>query len=404
MEIYTVGGAVRDGLLGLPVQDCDHVVVGATVEAMVAAGFMPVGKDFPVFLHPTTHEEYALARTEKKQGRGYKGFTVFASPQVSLLEDLQRRDLTINAMARAADGRLIDPFGGVKDVAAGVLRHVSAAFVEDPVRILRVARFAARFGFTVAPETLTLMRTMVAAGELDFLVPERVWQEFAKGLMTREPARMIEVLRACGALQRLLPEVDALFGVPQRPDYHPEVDSGAHTLLALNYAARMQFSLPVRWAVLLHDVGKACTPADILPRHFGHEARGIPLVAGVGRRLKVPGECQRMARFVVEYHGLIPQSIRLRNSQILVVLQRGNFLRQPHRLDEVLNACEADTRGRLHFEDVPTPARAFWQTALQVVRAIDPQAALARASQPRYVAQQIARARLRALRQWRQMV
>lgn len=402
MEIYTVGGAVRDALLGLPIQDRDYVVIGSTPEAMVVAGFLPVGKDFPVFLHPQTHEEYALARTERKQGHGYKGFSVFAHPSVTLEEDLQRRDLTINAIAQDAQGHLIDPFGGIKDLAAGILRHVSAAFIEDPVRILRVARFAARFGFQVAPETLQLMRQMVDQGELDFLVAERVWQEFAKGLMTREPARMIEILRACGALARLLPEVDALFGVPQRADYHPEIDTGAHTLLALNYAAQQQFTLPVRWAVLLHDVGKACTPAHILPRHFGHESRGVPLVAAIGVRWKVPKDCQRLANFVVANHGLIPQGKRLRSSKLLALLQRGHFLRQPERLTWVLDACESDTRGRLHFEEVPFPARPFWSAALAVVRGVNAQVAIAQASTPAQIPQQIARARLRALRQWRE--
>jgi tRNA nucleotidyltransferase (CCA-adding enzyme) len=294
MKIYTVGGAVRDELLGLPVQDRDFVVVGASPEAMLAKGFKPVGKDFPVFLHPKTHEEYALARTERKAGHGYKGFSFHAAPDVSLADDLARRDLTINAIARADDGTLTDPFNGVADIAAKVLRHVGPAFVEDPVRILRVARFAARFtDFAIAPETLELMRQMVAVGEVDHLVPERVWQELAKGLMEAQPSRMITVLHECGALARLIPELDRLFGVPQRADYHPEVDTGVHVMMALDEAAQARYALPVRFAVLLHDLGKGLTPANDLPRHPGHEVRSVNLVKEVCERLKDAGGLPR---------------------------------------------------------------------------------------------------------------
>ena len=279
-QTYCVGGAIRDELLGLPVKDRDFVVVGATPEHMTQAGFKPVGKDFPVFLHPQTHEEYALARTERKTAKGYKGFQVYAAPDVTLEQDLSRRDFTINAIAKAADGTLTDPFDGQADMRAKVLRHVSDAFVEDPVRILRAARFLARFtDFTLAPETLQLMQQMVADGEVDALVPERVWQELARGLMEARPSRMFETLRTCGALQRIFPELNALWGVPQPPQHHPEVDTGVHVMMVIDYAASRNFSLPVRFAALTHDLGKGATPKDVLPRHIGHEARSVDSVS-----------------------------------------------------------------------------------------------------------------------------
>ena len=302
-----VGGAVRDALLGLPVKDRDWVVVGGTPEAMGALGSVPVGKDFPVFLHPATHEEYALARTERKTARGYRGFAVQADPAVTLEEDLARRDLTINALAVPQDtssddidpARVIDPYGGLRDLRAGVLRHVTTAFGEDPVRILRVARFAARFAdFKVAPETLELMRGMVDEGEVDHLVPERVWQELSRGLCEARPSRMLQVLRDCGALARLLPEVDRLFGVPQTASHHPEVDTGAHLLLVLDMAAQLQADLPVRYACLGHDLGKGTTPAEVLPRHIGPEERSVRLLRGVGERLRVPVDCRELAEVV----------------------------------------------------------------------------------------------------------
>jgi len=310
VRIYQVGGAVRDALLGRPVHDRDWVVVGGTPEAMVAAGYQPVGRDFPVFLHPETHEEYALARTERKSGRGYRGFVVHASPEVTLEEDLARRDLTINAIAADADwkgvGAVFDPYHGVADIRARVLRHVGPAFAEDPVRILRVARFAARFtDFSVAPETLALMRSMVVAGEVQALVPERVWQELARGLMEAAPSRMLTVLRECGALAVLLPEVERLWGVPQRADYHPEVDTGVHLLLVLDMAARLQASLPVRFACRMHDLGKGTTPAHVLPRHIGHEGRSARLLQGVCERLRVPTDCRETADVVAREHGNI---------------------------------------------------------------------------------------------------
>ena len=354
MNIYIVGGAVRDELLGRPVVDRDYVVVGASPQAMLDKGFRPVGKDFPVFLHPETQEEYALARTERKTGHGYHGFAFHAAPDVTLEQDLARRDLTINAMARAADGTLIDPFCGQRDLKAKILRHVGPAFAEDPVRILRIARFAARFGdFSLAPETLELMRGMVAAGEADHLVAERVWQELAKGLMEALPSRMFAVLRECGALARLLPEVEALFGVPQRADYHPEIDTGVHTLMVVDEAARRNFALPVRFAALTHDLGKATTPADILPRHHGHEARSVQLVGTLCERLRVPGECRDLALLAARYHGDIHRAAELRATTLVTLLERTDALRRPERFSQLLQACQCDFNGRLGWQDRP---------------------------------------------------
>lgn len=372
MKIYCVGGAVRDALLGLPVQDRDWVVVGATPEQMRAQGYTPVGKDFPVFLHPRTHEEYALARTERKSGRGYRGFTFHAAPDVTLEEDLARRDLTINAIAQAEDGALIDPYGGRVDLDRKILRHVSPAFVEDPVRILRVARFAARYNeFSVAPETLELMRAMVANGEVDHLVAERVWQEIARGLMESHPSRMFETLRACGALQKLLPEVARLWGVPQRADFHPEVDSGVHVMMVIDMAARLALSLPARFAALTHDLGKAETPADILPRHIGHELKSAQLLEPLCARLRVPSDCRDVARRVARFHGDLHKVEQLRPETQLKILERCDALRRPARFEEILGACEADYRGRRGWEDKDYAAAALWRKALALVRAVD---------------------------------
>jgi len=353
MQVYLVGGAVRDGLLGKPVQDRDWVVVGATPQEMVAQGYQPVGRDFPVFLHPRTHEEYALARTERKSGHGYRGFTVYADPDVTLEQDLARRDLTINAIAQDANGALIDPFDGQRDLRDKVLRHVTCAFREDPVRILRVARFAARFAdFTIAPETLALMRAMVSDGEAVHLVPERVWQELACGLMEAHPARMLEALRACGALAVVLPEVDRLWGVPQPIRYHPECDTGAHLLLALEMAARLNAPLTVRYAVLAHDLGKGTTPAEILPRHIGHEQRGVPLAAAMSARLRVPADCADLADLVTREHSNLHASGALNAPALMRLLERCDALRRPGRFTQALLACECDARGRLeHAED-----------------------------------------------------
>ena len=372
MKIYQVGGAVRDALLGLPVHDRDWLVVGGTPEAMVAQGFTPVGRDFPVFLHPQTHEEYALARTERKSGHGYQGFTVYTSPDVTLEEDLARRDLTINAIAAPADWTgaegIFDPYHGVADLQAKVLRHVTEAFAEDPVRILRVARFAARFtDFSVAPETMALMQSMVQAGEVAHLVPERVWQEISRGLMEAQPERMFAVLRECGALAVLLPELDRLWGVPQRADYHPEVDTGLHTMLVLGQAVQQQAPLAVRWACLVHDLGKGTTPADVLPRHIGHEQRGAKLVRQVGERWRVPRDCTELAELVAYEHGNIHRSLDLSAAAMLRLLQRCDALRKPERFAQALWACECDARGRWGFEDAAYPQRARLQQALAVV-------------------------------------
>lgn len=398
MQIYLVGGAVRDALLNRPVTDRDWVVVGANETQMLAHGFQKVGKDFPVFLHPQTHEEYALARRERKTAPGYTGFSVDAAADVSLEEDLSRRDLTINAMAQAEDGTLIDPFGGQEDLRRGLLRHVSPAFSEDPVRILRLARFAARFGFQAAPQTMALMRQMVASGEVDALVPERVWQELARGLMEAYPARMLEILRECGALAKLLPEVDALFGVPQRADYHPEIDTGVHTLMVLTRAAHMGCSLPERYAALLHDVGKALTPAEILPRHIGHEAAGVPLIKAVNERLKVPQPCARLALLVGQYHTLIHQVPQLKPATVLKVLQRCDAFRRGEAFQGILNACQADAQGRLGFEEAPYPQRQRWQTYLQAALGVDAAAIAAQyTGRPEKIAQALASARTAAI-------
>jgi tRNA nucleotidyltransferase (CCA-adding enzyme) len=372
MKIYIVGGAVRDELLGRMSADRDYVVVGATPAEMQAQGFRPVGKDFPVFLHPVTQEEYALARTERKTGHGYHGFTFHAAPDVTLEEDLARRDLTINAMARGPDGELVDPCYGARDLKAKILRHVGPAFAEDPVRVLRIARFAARFSdFTIAPETLDLMRQMVASGEVDHLVAERVWQELAKGLMEDRPSRMFEVLRECGALARLLPEVDALFGVPQRPEYHPEIDTGIHTLMVVDQSAHLHGPLPVRFAALTHDLGKALTPADILPRHHGHEERSFRLVEKLCARLRIPNDCRDLALLTARYHGNIHRSVELRPSTIVELFEKIDALRRPERFQQLLLACECDHRGRLGREDLPYDSPQRLNVALKAVNAVE---------------------------------
>jgi tRNA nucleotidyltransferase (CCA-adding enzyme) len=372
MDAYIVGGAVRDRLLGLPVQDRDWVVVGATPDELRALGYIAVGADFPVFLHPETREEHALARTERKTAPGYRGFAFHAAPDVTLEEDLQRRDLTINAMAEAADGTLIDPWGGARDLEAHLLRHVSPAFAEDPVRILRVARFAARFeGFRVAPETEALMCRMVESGEVDALVPERVWREISRGLMERRPSRMFDVLRSCGALERVLPEVVRLFGVPQRPEYHPEIDSGVHLMMVLDMAARLEASLAVRYACLGHDLGKGTTPAGTLPRHLGHEERSVALVNLVSERLRVDNACRALAEVMAREHGNVHRSGELKAAALVRLLERCDALRRPDRFAELLLACECDARGRLGLEDSAYPQRARLLDALRRVQAVD---------------------------------
>jgi tRNA nucleotidyltransferase (CCA-adding enzyme) len=359
-NIFCVGGAVRDKLLGLPVTDHDWVVVGSTPEQMEANGFKPVGSDFPVFLHPKTHEEYALARTERKVAQGYKGFTVYTSPDVTLEQDLLRRDFTINAIAQDGEGKLIDPHGGQADLKAGVLRHVSEAFAEDPVRILRGARFAARFGFNFAPETLELMRAMVRNGEVDALVAERVWQELSRGLMEQHPSRFFTTLRECGALKKILPELDVMFGVPQNPIYHPEIDCGIHAMLVLDDAAKHNYSLEVRFAALGHDLGKGNTPADILPRHLGHELRSVDLLKAVCTRLRVPAECRDLAMLVAKYHGNIHRAKELRADTIVKLFDSCDLWRKPERFHLVLQACESDARGRTGHENDVYPQTAYF--------------------------------------------
>jgi tRNA nucleotidyltransferase (CCA-adding enzyme) len=412
MQVFVVGGAVRDALMGERVNDRDWVVVGSTPEAMTAQGFVPVGKDFPVFLHPKTREEYALARTERKTARGYKGFAVQADPSVTLEEDLARRDLTVNAMAvpealahAASDawaGQIVDPYGGQADLHNQVLRHVTDAFAEDPVRILRVARFAARFAdFSVADETMALMRLMVVNGEADHLVPERVWQELAKGLMSERPSRMFEVLRACGALKVLLPELDRLWGVPQRPEYHPEIDTGVHMMLVMDMAARLNMPLAVRVACLMHDLGKGTTPADVLPRHIGHEGRSVKLLQKVCERLRVPTEGKELAEVVAREHGNIHRSAELNAEAVVRLLERCDAIRQPERFAQVLQACECDARGRLGFAEAAYPQAVrllqAQKAALSVETAPIAQAAAAQGLKGPQIGEQISKARVKAV-------
>jgi len=399
MKIYTVGGAVRDQLLGRRFDDRDYVVVGATPEAMLAEGFRPVGKDFPVFLHPRTQEEYALARTERKTGQGYHGFSFHAAPDVTLEEDLIRRDLTINAMAMDEAGVIVDPYGGQADLAARLFRHVGPAFVEDPVRILRVARFAARFtDFTVAPETLALMRAMVESGEVDHLVPERVWQELSRGLMEARPSRMFDVLRACGALARLLPEVDRLFGVPQRADYHPEIDTGIHVMMALDESALAGYALPVRFAVLMHDLGKGTTPADILPRHIGHETRSGELATAVCTRLRVPSDCRELGLLTARVHGKVHRAVELRATTLAELFEEADVLRRPARFQQLLEACRCDFNGRLGWAERSYPAWAHLQRALPAWASVDAGAVARACVDKADIPRQVRLARLTALR------
>ncbi|MDD2059173.1 multifunctional CCA addition/repair protein [Pseudomonas sp. GD03860] len=376
MQIYKVGGAVRDRLLGRPVSDIDWVVVGATAEQMQALGYRPVGSDFPVFLHPRSGEEYALARTERKSGRGYGGFTFHASPEVTLEEDLIRRDLTINAMAEDEHGNVSDPYNGLKDLESRILRHVSPAFAEDPLRVLRVARFAARYaglGFSVAPETIELMRELSESGELQALTAERSWKEIARALMEDHPQVFIQVLRECGALKELLPEVDALFGVPQPAAHHPEIDSGLHTLSALQQAAQHQQPLTVRWACLLHDLGKGTTPEAEWPRHIAHEHRGLKLIEAVNLRFKAPRDCQELAMLVGEFHTHCHRALELKASTLLELLQRFDVYRRPQRFEEFICACEMDARGRKGLEQREYPQAEYLRGAAAAARAVQVQ-------------------------------
>ncbi len=397
LKIYCVGGAVRDRLLGLPVQDRDWVVVGSTPEDMVARGYRPVGKDFPVFLHPETHEEYALARTERKTAPGYKGFFIHAAPEVTLEQDLLRRDFTLNAIAEDAGGKLIDPYGGEADLRAGILRHVSPAFNEDPVRILRAARFVARFGFSVAPETMELMRSIVNNGEVDALVPERVWQELARGLMEKKPSHFFTVLRECGVLARILPEVDVLFGVPQPEKYHPEIDCGIHTMLVLDDAALHNHTLEVRFAALAHDLGKGNTPKNILPHHIGHEARGVELLHALCGRLRVPNECRDLGLLAARYHGDVHRVRELRPDTIVRLLQGCDAWRKPERFMQLLQACACDARGRTGHEHDAYPQADYLLCALQAAQAVRAGEIARQCEDKNLIAEQVRLARVAAV-------
>nr|WP_298115140.1 multifunctional CCA addition/repair protein [uncultured Pseudomonas sp.] len=404
MQIYKVGGAVRDRLLGREVSEVDWVVVGATAEQMQELGYRPVGADFPVFLHPQTGEEYALARTERKSGRGYGGFVFHASPDVSLEDDLIRRDLTINAIAEDDHGQLIDPYGGQRDLAARVLRHVSPAFAEDPMRVLRVARFAARYaplGFGVAPETLALMRQLSESGELNALTPERSWKEISRALLEPRPDVFIQVLRDCGALNVLLPEVDALFGVPQPPAHHPEIDTGVHVLDVLRQCAEHRQSLAVRWACLLHDVGKGLTPEADWPRHIDHERRGLKLIEEINQRCKAPRECQELALLVGEYHTHGHRAQELKASTLLELLQHFDVFRRPQRFEEFIAACEMDARGRKGLEHRAYPQADYLRGAMQAARAVAVQPLLAQGFKGPQLGEALRLERLNALKAYK---
>lgn len=397
---YLVGGAVRDQLLGLPVSERDWVVVGATPEQLRSEGYTPVGQDFPVFLHPKSGEEYALARTERKSGVGYGGFTFHTSPDVTLEQDLLRRDLTVNAMAMDAEGGLIDPYGGQQDLQARILRHVSPAFVEDPLRVLRVARFAARYasqGFVVAPETLALMAELAGSGELQALTAERVWKEISRALMEPRPEVFIRVLRECGALAQLLPEVDALFGVPQPAPHHPEIDTGEHLLLVLAQTAQLNLPLPARWACLLHDLGKGLTSSEHWPKHHGHETKGLKAVKAVNQRFKVPRECQELALLTCEYHTHCHRALELRPQTLLKLFKAFDIYRRPERFELFLGACEADARGRLGLEQQPYPQADYLRQAARLAREVSIQPLLEQGLQGAELGKALERQRLDVL-------
>jgi tRNA nucleotidyltransferase (CCA-adding enzyme) len=400
MQVYLVGGAVRDALLGLAVRERDWVVVGSTREELLRLGYREVGRDFPVFLHPDTHEEYALARRERKIAPGYRGFTVEFGPEVTLEEDLARRDLTINAIAQTSDGALLDPFGGKRDIESRVLRHVSAAFIEDPVRVLRLARFAARFtplGFRIDPETMSLMRSMVARQEVDALVAERVWQETEKALQEPAAGAFFEVLRECGALARIYPELDALFGVPQPPRWHPEIDTGVHTLMVLDQAAKLSPETRVRFAALVHDLGKGTTPPAEWPSHRGHEERSVALIESLAARLRIPGDYRELALIVARYHGIVHRAFELNPKTVVNFLERSDAIRRPERFAQALLACEADSRGRTGWESRPYPQRDYLLAARAAAASIKPSAAEVAARSGPQIAEQLHRRRLEAV-------
>lgn len=405
MQVYKVGGAVRDRLLGLPVTDIDRVVVGATTEEMLAKGYRPVGADFPVFLHPKTGEEYALARTERKSGRGYGGFTFYASPEVTLEEDLIRRDLTINAMAEDDQLNLTDPYHGQRDLEARILRHVSPAFAEDPLRVLRVARFAARYaglGFTVADETMDLMRQLSESGELQALTAERSWKEISRALMEDHPQVFIQVLRDCGALKDLLPEVDALFGVPQPETHHPEIDTGLHTLSVLEQSSLHKQPLTVRWACLLHDLGKGLTPEEEWPRHIAHEHTGLKLIKAVNERFKAPKDCQELALLVGQYHTHGHRALELKASTLLELLQSFDIYRRPQRFEEFIAACEMDARGRKGLEQRSYPQADYLRGAAKAAREVAVQPLLEQGFKGPELGEALKRERLKALKAYKE--
>lgn len=399
MQRYLVGGAVRDSLLGYPYHERDWVVVGATPQQMLDAGYQQVGKDFPVFLHPQTKEEHALARTERKSGKGYTGFTVYAAPDVTLEQDLLRRDLTINAIAQAADGSLVDPFGGTDDIKHKILRHVSDAFAEDPLRVLRVARFYARYahlGFSVASETQTLMRRL--SSELATLTPERVWQETTKALSEQTPQAYFQLLYDTGALQILMPELAALWGVPQPPQWHPEIDTGVHTLLVLEQAARLSEKIEIRFASLVHDLGKGVTPAELLPAHHGHEHSGLPLIQQLCERLRVPNSCRELALLVCEYHQLVHRAKELKASTVLKFFNAIDLWRKPERLDEILLCCTADLRGRTGFEQAEYPQAAYLILLADAARSVNAKKLITQGLSGEAIKQGLQRARLNAIK------
>ena len=403
MQVYLVGGAVRDEQLGLPVNERDWCVVGATPDQLIDDGYKPVGKDFPVFLHPESNEEYALARTERKTAAGYHGFAFDTSPDVTIEEDLSRRDLTMNAMAKGGDGELIDQFGGQQDIERRVIRHVSDAFAEDPVRILRAAKFAARFshlGFRIAPETRDLMRQMVADGEADALVPDRVWKEAAAALIGPNPRMFFESLRACRALAVLFPEIDDLFGVPQPAKWHPEIDTGLHTMLVLEQAEKLSDTLEVRFAALVHDLGKATTRQSDLPSHPGHEQRGVKLIKSMADRLPVPRACRDLAVLVAEYHSHCHRVAELRDATVVKVLEKIDAFRRPERFELFLATCEADARGRTRFEDRDYPQSDLLRSALEAASTID-SSAIASQHEDKDIPDAIRRARVDAVQQCR---
>jgi len=397
MKTYLVGGAVRDKLLDYPQKERDWVVVGATPEEMEILGYKPVGKDFPVFLHPETGEEYALARTERKSGHGYKGFSFYCDPGITLEQDLSRRDLTINAMAEDGDGSLIDPYGGRQDLDNRIFRHVSEAFVEDPLRVLRVARFAARYhplGFTIAEETQQLLCELCVSGELQHLTRERIWQEIERAMGESSPRTFIEVLRDCGALKILLPEVDCLFGIPQRKDYHPEIDTGLHVMMSLDIAAQLSDDPVVRFAVLLHDIGKGTTPENVLPRHIGHEERGAKMIEDVCDHLRAPNHYRELAVLVSRYHLLSHKALHLKPGTVLKVLKGMDVMRRPERLEQFLLSAEADARGRLGFEDQPYPSGEWLRQVHQALLKLDISPLLARGYKGQKLGQAIGRQQL----------